>query len=1132
MKILSLSNKQICTIPPADLSDTNIKNLPTEKTQQKKSPYDSKLHIFYTNAITKSNNISFGSNIFQEFDDQSLFNEENSQYFNINFLNTIDRALFNYKKDLNPELSLYLIDNQSAKNAESSNNVTLMNNASAQNIKGLFADLHDNTKADNVNATKNIYTFGYSSINSAKADRIFLNDNSHSSKNNARIVWLKDRAEGDNITADTVFQRNYAQSANVTAKNFFARDNVYCKNVNTNNIVLKDNARADEVSVNDGNTELYNNSCIQDLTVNNSKIFVNKNTKINHITSEDNLDITGNGTIGDIDVKGSHVFIRGPVNLTGKIRFLDKEGVVIVQKGSQNIFPKLNSSMVENGILQFLIQKNNEAFLGNPVDVYSDGINTLQEHIKDYKTQKMITLPENIKTGLIKNVSSEQKNLFYQFYTETLNTMASGNTDKKYSLFWVNNAKIGDKNLVDLWLEFLGKNTDKLSDTQKTYIINNLSDEEKQVIAEKTSEFWLKNILPDLEKEIDCNDLDKIKQDIKSIQYILEEINNSPDKFIEKLDNQAFFKKLCALELNNKKLIDLWTNTDKFSRGENALTKRLKKAHLKNTLKKPDLLEEIKKITGSEIDKQELSMKNFELACNDLLENEPELDKLEKKLLSKYKNSKTFYGLISEKTNGAKSVSETESAIISIIKMLSAERNTLAVTARKDIFDKTLKVPDVVISKPNTDLNNYVNFVFNTLSQNIYTMDDSGLMDFSDNVQAFENFVNRNSYYFGNYWKDFVKDAYQFYSTNLLDKITDNNLKLLCSIEAAGKNRKDKTIADLIERSGIDTIEKKEFIGRFQDDYNFLKLMKNTGINQKEVLTDLLMTEALNEHLYRKRLSTFCSNINNESVKENLDITDKYLRILDKDYPAMTVREKTDMLSKIPQEEFILLNKMIFEDWKNNELRKFMSDKFAQIQLDYNINAQSKNITETLQSINNNLNNIRINIAGQSYTLLEISANLDKMVNISQKSFKELYFIGENIEAIKHNSESIMANTRGILYAAMQNSKLRDPELSKMISDLLPETEQTSFNDFLTVVEKKYKILKDEKRKQQLKTIAQLATIAAAASGISVIAPDVITELFGKSETISKISSAVVSAANTLKHVAVFKAATTGFKQT
>ena len=463
---------------------------------------------------------------------------------------------------------------------------------------------------------------------------------------------------------------------------------------------------------------------------------------------------------------------------------------------------------------------------------------------------------------------------------------------------------------------------------------------------------------------------------------------------------------------------------------------------------------------------------------------------------------------------------------------LTNEYRQLSIDARKNIFDKTLNVAHVITAKPNTELDNYVNFVFTALSQNVHTMPKKDLFDFINDTNAFKNFVSKNSAYFSDYWLDMVKNAYRFYDTKMLDMITKNNLKLLYSNEQNKKNASNKIVKfiNTLQKNSADTIEQKEFISRFKDNINFEKLMNNTGIEQKKALTELLMTEVINENLYLNRLNSYPQSITTDSVKENLDLTDKYLVLIDKDYSDMSIQEKYKTISKVPDEEFRLMNRLIFNDWKKHELQNLLNNKFVLMQLEYNANAQSKNIKDNLETINSNLNNIRINIAGQNYTLQEMAANLDTLVNISQKSFKELYFIGENIEAINSNTQSIKANTRAVLYATMQNSKFRDPELSKTIEELLPVVERGSFSDFLSEVEKKYQKIKDEKKKKELKQIANLAMLAASASCIGYIDPSFITGFLGGGDIITHAISAIKPIADTLKHVAIFKAATTGMK--
>ena len=307
--------------------------------------------------------------------------------------------------------------------------------------------------------------------------------------------------------------------------------------------------------------------------------------------------------------------------------------------------------------------------------------------------------------------------------------------------------------------------------------------------------------------------------------------------------------------------------------------------------------------------------------------------------------------------------------------------------------------------------------------------------------------------------------------------------------------------------------------------------MTNDGINKKETIANLLMTEAVNETLYQQRIQRFNEDVTPESVMKNLDIAEKYLKILDMDSSSMTLRQKVKTISEIPQEELSMINAIVVRDWRNNELAKFMSDKFVSTQLEHNINAQGKYIADLLSQMCEYLSSINVNIQGQNYTLYELTQNIEKIAKINEKSFKELYFIGQNIEAINGNTESMKSNIKAILYSVMENSKIKDPELTASIKSLLPENERGSLTEFISKVNIKCKEIKDEKRKSQLKSLANLVLIAVGASGFESLGGDMLGHIFGSGETMTKVTSALCGIAKTVKHVSILKAATTGMKR-
>ncbi len=1104
--------------------------------QSKDTPtnYVNANNITLSRFIVPITKISFGQNQLQPGEDNAYFNEEDAIRFSINLFNDINKFLLQYKNKATESESLYLLNQDKKDKVISKKNITIMNNASAKQVNAELVDMFNFASANKIQTNMHTYLFDNSTADEIKAKKIYLSDKAFSSKNEAETVWIKDNAIAENITANNVYQRNNSKTNAISTKNFFAADNINCENLAANNILLKNSANVENAIIESGEVVLYNNAKINNLNTKNSKIILNKNTSITSIKSDDNLTITGNGTIGDVFINGTHLFLNGPVKINGQISFSNPDGVVIAQRGKQNIFPKIDSSMVENGILQFLISDKNNVFLGNLGDVFASGLSILNNNIAEEKNKEQIPVYLN-DSSIISEINNnpEIKSLYVDFYKDNLQLLSNDDKAKIFSLFWTKNAKLGEKKLADLWMEILGKQAESIPDTQKTYKINNLSDSERKLLLEKTTLYWFKNILPQITKEQNFNDFDCYKQNLDTIEKLLDNLEQDKENIQKTLiDNKILYEKLNSLQLDNQSLLDFWLKNDNQKFTQDIKTERLKKQHLDELLESKNRLKKIINITKNELKNQKNFISSYEFACDDLIKNEPELDKLQQKLLEKYKKSKVFYQIILETSNKTKDTKKIEIEIIKILQSLTNEYRQLSVDARRNIFDKTLNVAHVITAKPNTELANYVNFVFTALSQNVHKMPKEDLFDFINDTNAFKNFVSKNSAYFSDYWLDMVKNAYQFYDTKMLDMITKNNLKLLYSNEQNKKNSSNKIakFVNTLQKNSADTIEQKEFISRFKDNINFEKLMNNSGIDQKKALTDLLMAEALNENLYLNRLNSYSKSITPDSVKENLDLTDKYLVLLDKDYSDMSIKEKYQTISKVPYEEFRLMNRLIFDDWKKHELQNLLNNKFVLMQLEYNANAQSKNIKDNLEAINHNLNNIRINIAGQNYTLQEMASNLDTLVNISQKSFKELYFIGENIEAINGNTQSIKANTRAVLYATMQNSKFRDPELSKTIEELLPVTERGSFSDFLSEVEKKYKKMKDEKKKKELKQIANLAMIAMAASGIGYIDPSVITNFLGGGEILTHAVSAIKPIADTLKHVAIFKAATTGMK--
>lgn len=1087
-----------------------------------------------------------GGNILQNFSDNNYFNNPEEQTGK-QILNRILNNLSNYKDEADVQKSVYIIDKK-VNNVKSDNNVTIVKNSAANSVKANIVDIYGTSSVKSANADEGIYLFNNAKALKLNSDRIFLFHKSEAESAKAQVLWLLNDAECNEADAPSIYLRNNSTITNAKAEKFFIRDNVQAEKVSSKDIIMKDNARIKNAVVTDGKLQLSGQSELNKAQISNTKVIIDKNSKIGLLESDKDIDITGKGTIGDIRTKGKKILIHGPVKITGKIVFLNDRGNVSVQKEPYNIYPKLNSSMVENGDLQFLMQKGNDYFLGNLVDSFNGSL-------KKIKESKLFA--ENKDYGVYSNVDSLQefcserhnpiapelgkyltngdgfitRELYEDFFNSTLKTLNSQSDGKKFSMLWVRNMKLGDKNLADFWLETLGKDIRNLSDAQKTYTLNNLTTEQKKLLIDKTIRYWVENILPDLYNKETFSDLYIIQNNSGKISRIITNIKNDNPEFIKSFDNRNFFNDFKSLSINGKNLIDLWLqNSPNPGIKQMLKTDRLKKEYIKTLLTNEKLREEIITLTEEEIKQQKLFFQNYKFAEKEIMEDEPALNKSKRLILEKFKNSTDLYNVVQAKVEDINNIGEIEAVLLDILDKISKEREYLSIKARRDIFNRSTDTK-IINAAFHPEIKSNIDFITNSYVQSLTKLSEKEIPDEQYSIKSFEEYVSDNSLYFMPLWNEIAAASYAFYNTVLLDRVTHENIKMLGNIDKAKKHHLPSELNEIISGYYIDTIEKKDFICRYKDDNNFRIMMNNNGINYRNAISDLMLIETINENLYINRLNNFSANITPVQVCKNLDIADKYLKYLDKDYPSMSIEEKTRALSSNTPEDFIMLNKLALRDWKQNELKNYMSTKFVEIQLEHNINYQGKNITDILSQMNESLNNIKINVQGQSYTLNEMAQNIDRISVFSEKSFNELYFISDNIKEINKNTESIKANTKAILYTAMENSRYRDPELSNMIKDLIPEAEKNSLTVFLRKVEEKGKKQQDEKRKRQLKTIAGLTVMAATASCGGFVTPDMITGLLGSGVNAGAVVSGIKNITSTLNHFAVFKAASISLKK-
>lgn len=1102
----------------------------------------------------------FTGNILENFDSDEIFDINDENLFNINFLKKLSNDLMQYKKESDAMEAVYLI-NEKASAKSSKNNVTLMQDSSVNTINAEIADLHDTSKSTEVKASKGAYLFDDAKAVKLNAPNIFLLHNSKAEDCKADILWLVNNSSCNHANVSKLYQRNYSTMDDVTADEIVIKDFAHIKNAYAKNIVLEGNSGIEEAKIDGGKIKVLGKSqvdslllksSIQDSTeISKSYVVLDKNSVVKTIVSDEGcVDITGRGTIGDIYTKGSSVIIHGPVNIKGKIVFLDNPGSIVVQKAPYNIYPQITSENVENGKLQFLMQKGETLLIGNTFDSFDKSLTTI-EHSKLFQPQEDFSKYTDLETlkkyydknnpklaAKLDNYLSKPngfiiKEMYEEFFNSTLQTLNLQGENKKFTLFWLNNAKIGEKNLVDFWFNVLGKNPEGINQSNKVYFINNLSDEQKAILTEKTVQYWISEVLPDLYDRANYSDLSILERNSQKISDLVGVLKTNPELLIKQLDDKNYYNSLKTYTINGKKVVDLWLESAHNPQLKSMLkVDRLTVEYLKLLILAQDSRDSIISSMENETVKQEKLIDNFRYAVQDLLQNEDSLDKSQLKILKKFQNSADLYNLVRKNIQNITDKTEIEAILINILNELSSERDELAIKARREIFANSFNMHKVVNAAFDPVMNSYMNFVAESYNKSLGKFNNNQLSDAQFQVESLRHYVVKNSLYFEPIWKDLVENSYRFFQSITLDKVTAENIRMLADIIADSAERKNpKVISDLITGNYLDTIEKKDFVNRYKGDCNFITMLKNDGINKKEILSELIIMETINENLYKQRLDSFSKNITSENVITNLDIADEYLKILDYDYPDMTIKEKQKALSSLTKEERILLNNIIFQNWHQDGLKKFMTQKFEEVQLEYNINYQGKHMKDILSRMEKSLDNIRVNVQGQTYTMREIVQNLDKIALYSEKSFKELYFISDNIEQINKNTESIKANTRAILYTAMQNSKIKDPQLSNMIKELLPEVERESLSGFLFKVDEKCKQIKEEKRKAQLQNVGRLVLTFALSSMIGAACPDCIGDIISNPEMAENVINGVKHITSAVNHVALFKAMGLGLQK-
>ncbi len=699
-----------------------------------------------------------------------------------------------------------------------------------------------------------------------------------------------------------------------------------------------------------------------------------------------------------------------------------------------------------------------------------------------------------------KNNEKKVANLYDKFAENTLQTLAQPASARgsKFTQYWVGNKKLGNKNLTDFWLSTLGRDSKAMTSEQKLNKINSLSVADKKTLIKATATEYTQNVLPVELNRLNNNDLGELD----------ESKNINTDTIRNMLKTGDYQNK----KIGDKPILDFWIDTVE-GEGESGEypTQRMKQSKVAQLIEDDANADKIVKETIKASGKTNTLVQTAQNAYKDIIDNDPDFNEAQKSLLKDYQNSKLFFYVVTDKVKNQKDILKIEGNTFKVIKELVNEKKAIQEKSNAEVFSPLKDYRTVFVNIDDPEVSSKVDLVFDLLGNKIELSNQPEANKTKSNLEKFKQEVERSSNSADKTWDILVDEAQRFFNKETLNAVTTKNIKKLHSRNTKLSTEHSKTVLSAVEDKSLDTIEQREFIARYKNDKNFKTILGNSGINKKEAIDSLLSFEKDNKAMFKVMSHVFRENISPEQVKENKDLTNRYITALGKDPESMDDRRKFEVLSSIPKEQLELVSHKVSKDWKKGTLEKFMSEKFVEVELQHNINAQAMNITNALERVENHLDKISINTGKQCETLEKISNNFDDYVDLYKNT--EAIKI-DQLKGINENTLSIKANTRALLLNASNSTK--DKELRAEILKLLPENEKGTLQNFYNTLDKKAKEEKDAKRKQQWMTLGKLVVGGALAVGAVAAGPAILGSVgLGSATEIGKSLSSVGSSFGT-----------------
>lgn len=831
-------------------------------------------------------------------------------------------------------------------------------------------------------------------------------------------------------------------------------------------------------------------------TVHSSNIELKNKPSIEHILADENLTLYGEGTVGDIECKGDKIFITGPIEINGKIKFGTSGGEVHVLKNKKGESATI-SNRIENGALKYQMKTKSGNVVTVNKNVFSGSLESVLAEIKDsdkiqklgkYKDiESLKTLDAGTKSKLSELNTQEltqTQYLYSGFAQNTLLTLAESG-EKKFTAFWAKNKKLGDKNLVDFWLSSVGIKTEGKAYTEKAKLLNELSTKQKQDLAGKTADYWVKEILPKQLKVLNKNDISLLNAS-QSGKNVFDEISRDRKNGLIKIINEEGIARFEQAQKGDKSLIDFWIDTLEGSGSAKEYTSVQKKRRLLEIASSDEDLTKIYKATIEENDEASIQVRNTQRAYQNLIED-AELDKKPKELLKEYFNSQLFSSIITGKAKDKKSITSLEVTAQSLIKNLQNEKDITIQEARNNIFEPLKDFGYISQNSESGEIQGKVQIILSILKDKI---SNSLLVDAEKTKKsliAFNNTINIASGETESSWKQLITEAQQYFELSQAKKITDINLEQTYFVQRILEKDLSSEVRTALEDKALSSAQ-KAFIAKHKEDNNLINLLKKSAVNRKEDIESLIASEQLNNNVFEALSSEFRKNISPETIKSMPEMTNTYIKLLGKEPNNMTNTDKYYFLSEIPDEELELTSRNVKNHWSENYLSKYMSDSILEKVRAVDSGYQTAQMSKKLDTIS-------IQLDGQQHTLLDISKNIDHFIDVykvnSAETNTHLSQMAKTMEDIHVDTSNIKTNVKAMLFHSIQSTS--DPVLKKEMGELLQDADRMELSEFLKTVEYKQKLYEQDHKMQKvcglLKQVAGPALLIGGAFAAGPFAP-------------------------------------------